>query len=189
METNPIDILSNGKIAADCCSIARILPFNVFDTVFSFFIPFQLPFSIHTVPIPTRFLFFFFFLFLLILNSLMSFINRFQLIAIAIVRREFFFLCFSLCFLPSGNADSCCFCCCCWENTNVASALTSHCIANHLNINNPITPLHIFLFSHLVRLREQVSPSHSLGVGGSDTIILNFMDLILNVGDVVRRRV
>lgn len=55
-------------------------------------------------------------------------------------------------------------------------AFTSHCIANHLNINNPIIPLHIFLFSHLMRLREHARDlvSFSARCRCIDAIILKF---------------
>lgn len=147
METNPIDILSNGKIAADCCSIARILPFNVFDIVS--FIPFRLPFSIYTVPTPV--LFFFFFLFLLILNSLMSFINRFQLIAIeSCVFSLFLFVLLML--TPAASVAVVV------ERTRTRT----FCVVTHRIVSAIIwilttpLPLHIFLFSLMVRLSERV---------------------------------
>lgn len=99
------------------------------------------------------------FLFLLILNSLMSFINRFQLIAIACASCFLFLLpllllLLLLLLLPLSERTL---------NTNVlcwTRALTSHCIANHLNINNPIIPIAFSLSSSIFLVRcDWESPS------------------------------
>lgn len=88
------------------------------------------------------------FLFLLILNSLMSFINRFQLIAIAsaLCRASVSSFLFHLLLLVRVGSEREL-----WLRLRLrvceCRSHTLHCIANHLNINNPITIAYFSIFS------------------------------------------